>query len=130
MARLHSERMGHLYRYRGDYHQAETWYQKAIDSDPTEATGYIYLGAALARQGKLREAEAAHRAGTRCEEGCIDEAYHNLGLVLRGQGRLREARESFEKAVEMDPEYADALAALDDVNLALMIGPDDATGSA
>ena len=120
-------RMGHLYRYRGDYPQAETWYQKAIDYDPTDATAYIYLGAALARQGKLREAESAHRAGTRCEDGCIDEAYHNLGLVLRGQGRLREARECFVKAVEMDPEYADALEALDDVNIALMVGPDDAT---
>ena len=35
-------RMGHLYRYRGDYPQAETWYQKAIDYDPTDATELIH----------------------------------------------------------------------------------------
>ena len=52
---------GHLFKFRGDYETAANWYRKAIDSNPDNASGYIFLGAALARQGKLAEAEAAHR---------------------------------------------------------------------
>ena len=108
-------KMGHIFRFRGDYETAAEWYRKTIDSNPNDTTGYIFLGAALARQGKLDEAEAVHRTATQCKEGCIDEAYHNLGLVLRGQGRLEESRECFTKALEIDPDYEVAQEALDDL---------------
>lgn len=107
--------LGHLHRYRGALPAAETAYQSAIDEDPEEAASYIFLGAVQARQGKLIEAERTHRSATKCPEGFVDEAYHNLGLVLRGQGRLKEARECFEKAIEIDPDYEVAYEALEDV---------------
>jgi len=107
--------MGHLFRYRGDYKEAAKWYQKAIDEDPAEASSYIFLGATQARQGCLTEAESTHRKATQCEDGFIDEAYHNLGLVLRGQGRYEEAEVCFMKAVEIDPEYEDAIEALEGI---------------
>lgn len=113
--------LGHLYRYCGSFPHAETAYQKAIDIDPEEAASYIFLGAIQARQGKLEQAEATHRAATRCPEGCIDEAYHNLGLVLRGQGRLSEAKQCFEKAISIDSDYAVAYEALKDVTTVLQI---------
>jgi hypothetical protein len=75
--------LGHLYRYRGWFPEAEKWYRKATEEDPDEATGFIFLGSIQARQGHLKEAEATHRKATMCPEGCIDEAFHNLGLVLR-----------------------------------------------
>jgi tetratricopeptide (TPR) repeat protein len=121
--------MGHLYRYRGDLAVAELWYRKAIDEEPGEAASYIFLGAAQARQGKLRQAEETHRRATRCTEGLIDEAYHNLGLVLRGQGRLAEAAECFRKAIELCPNYAEAVEALQDVEAALALSPGDEHGS-
>ena len=117
--------LGNLYRYRGDLAGAELWYQKAIDEEPGEAASYIFLGAAQARQGKLRQAEETHRQATRCLEGAIDEAYHNLGLVLRGQGRLGEAVDCFRKAIELCPNYADALEALQDVEAALALSKGD-----
>ena len=113
--------LGNLHRYRGALAEAEKAYQKAIDTDPVEAASYIFLGGVQARQGKLTEAEHTHRLATQCSEGCIDEAYHNLGLVLRGQGRLQEARACFEKAIELDSEYLNAIEALDDVVTALQI---------
>ncbi len=111
--------LGGLHRYRGDFPEAEKWFQRAIDEDPDEATSYIFLGAVQALQGKLQEAEQTHRLATQCQEGCIDEAFHNLGLVLRGQGRLPEAKACFEKAIEIFSEYADAIEALQDVTTAI-----------
>jgi len=108
-------KMGHLFRFQGDYETAAEWYRKTMSSNSNDTTGYIFLGAALARQGKLDEAETIHRAATECKDGCIDEAYHNLGLVLRGQGRLEESRVCFVKALEIDPDYEAAQDALDDV---------------
>ncbi len=117
--------VGHLHRYRGNFADAELWYQKAKDEDPEEAASYIFLGAVQARQGKLKEAEATHRAATRCADGCIDEAHHNLGLVLRGQGRLAESVGCFRKAIELCPTYADAIEALADVESALALSRGD-----
>jgi tetratricopeptide (TPR) repeat protein len=112
-------KLGELRRYRGDYPEAERWFRRASEVNSDSATSYIFLGAVQARQGKLAEAEESHRAATRCTEGCIDEAYHNLGLVLRGQGKLCEAADCFRKAIEIEPGYADAVEALEDVETAL-----------
>ena len=107
--------MGHLFLEAGDYDQAAEWYRKAIDADPADATYRIYLGAVLAKQGRLHEAEEAHRAAIGCAEGCIDEAYLNLGLVLRAQERFQDAADCFREALRRDPEYRAARRALRDV---------------
>jgi tetratricopeptide (TPR) repeat protein len=113
--------LGHLHKARGDYRAAEAWYRQAIDAVPHEAGGHIYLGGVLAKSGRLKEAEAAHRAATRCSEGCRDEAFLNLGLVLRAQERHEEAAQCFEQALELDPKYAAAKRALRDVRQVLRL---------
>lgn len=112
---------GDLYKNRGDLAAAAKYYGEASLLMPDDATYYIYRGAALARLGRLKEAEAAHRMATKCPDGCIDEAYCNLGLILRSQGRLPEARRCFEKAIEIDPHYESAILALQDIVKALGI---------
>jgi tetratricopeptide (TPR) repeat protein len=107
--------MGHLHKARGEYKAAAVWYRQAIEAVPEEASGHIYLGGVLAKSGRLNEAEAAHRAATRCTQGCRDEAYLNLGLVLRAQERYEEAAKCFEQVLELDPKYAAARKALRDV---------------
>ena len=119
--------LGCLHRYRGDYVESERWFRLAIETQPEDASSYIFLGAIQARQGKLIDAEDTHRAATRCAEGLIDEAYHNLGLVLRGQDKLAESAASFCKAIEIDPSYAEAIEALDDVEMALRLSAQDTT---
>ena len=107
--------MGHLHRARGEYKAAVAWYRRAIDKMPDEASGHIYLGGVLAKSGRLKEAETAHRAAIRCTQGCRDEAYLNLGLVLRAQERYDEAATCFEQALKLDPKYVAARKALRDV---------------
>ena len=109
-------KFGHLHREKGEYDRAGEWFQRAIDADPTDAAGRIYLGAVLAKQGRLAEAEAVHRGATEdCYEGCIDEAFLNLGFVLRAQERFAEARGAFLEALRINPGYDYARRALRDV---------------
>src|SRR5262249_8613833 len=111
--------LAHLYRERGDYANAEKWYRKAIDLDPEDAGKHIFLGALLAKRGDFSAAEAVHRKATRCSKGLEDEAYLNLGLVLRAQERYQEALACFEKAIELTPDYREAITAKSDVEKAI-----------
>jgi tetratricopeptide (TPR) repeat protein len=111
--------MGHLFVARGDFDQAAAWFRRAIEADPGDASYRIYLGAILARQGRLEEAEGVHRTAIACPAGCIDEAYLNLGLVLRAQGRFRESADCLREALRIDPQYRAARIALRDVERCL-----------
>ncbi|MDG3005189.1 tetratricopeptide repeat protein [Paludisphaera mucosa] len=113
--RIPLSNMGHLFDQAGDYDQAAAWYRKAIAADPGVASGRIYLGAVLAKQGRLHEAEEVHRAAVGCPKGCIWEAYLNLGLVLRARERFHEAADCFREAIRLNPECREARRALRDV---------------
>ncbi|HEY8748036.1 MAG TPA: tetratricopeptide repeat protein [Tepidisphaeraceae bacterium] len=106
--------MGHIFRHRADIATAEQWYRQAIATDPDDTAGYIYLGAMLARVGRLIEAEKIHRRGTECSKGCVDEAFLNLGLVLRALEQYSAAADCFTEAVRRDPHYQLAKHALRD----------------
>jgi len=106
---------GHLYQQKGSYRRAETWFRRAIASCPSDSTPYIYLGALLALEGRLSEAEVVHRQATVCKEGCIDEAFLNLGLVLRALERYSDARKCFQHALAIDPKYKNARKELSDI---------------
>jgi tetratricopeptide (TPR) repeat protein len=112
---LVQNQFGHLYQQKGCFRRAEAWFRRAITSRPSDAGAYIYLGALLALEGRLPEAEAVHSQATRCKDGCLDEAFFNLGLVLRAQERYAEARTCFRKALELDPKYKPARKELSDV---------------
>jgi tetratricopeptide (TPR) repeat protein len=107
-----------------DIEGAEHWYRRAIQALPTDATPYIFLGAMLAKNGRLDEAEACHREATGCSEGCIDEAYLNLGYVLRAKGQYLDALECFREALSRDPLDRDAQEALEDVDQVLFRFPE------
>jgi tetratricopeptide (TPR) repeat protein len=112
-------RMGHLYRQKGEFHKAATWYRKALESCRTEAAYPIFLGAVLALDGRLSEAEACHRQALKCKTGDFSEAYLNLGYVLRAQEKYRPALKCFEKALALDPRYRAAKQAIKDVKKVL-----------
>jgi Flp pilus assembly protein TadD len=107
-----------------DIAAAEEWYRRAVQARPTDATSYIYLGAMLAKNGRLDEAEVCHRQATGCLEGCIDEAYLNLGYVLRAQGRYLDALECFREASSRDPLDTDVHEALEDMEQVLFRFPE------
>lgn len=111
--------LGHLYESWGRLELARAEFEKVVALRPEHASGHIYLGAVLARGGHFEEAIACHTRATHCSEGQVDEAYFNLGLVLRALERFAEAKACFDKALEIDPSYSDARAALSDVVTAM-----------
>ena len=116
--------IGLLEQDRAETTSAEAAFMRAIAARPGDAAGYIYLGALLAKAGRLEEAERAHRTAIACTDGPRDEAYLNLGLVLRGRERYLDALECFRAAVALDPEYAEAQEALEDVEQVLFYFPE------
>ena len=106
---------GALERYRGCYSESEEWYREAIKTRPSYADPYIFLASALAKQGKLADAEHILRKAINCKNGAVDEAYYNLGLVLRGQGRFTESSDCLRSALGLDPDYEAANNALADL---------------
>ena len=111
--------IGNLYRSKGDFESAIQWYQKQIDTDPKDGTGYLYLANVLMRQGKLAPAEVALHKALAADQVCLEEAHFSLGLVYRSQGRLAEAKTQFESALEFDEYFAAAKLALKDVKKAV-----------
>jgi tetratricopeptide (TPR) repeat protein len=103
---------------------AESWYRRAIEAAPDDATGYIYLGAMLAKNGRLDEAEAVHRQTTACANGCIDEADLNLGYVLRAKGLYLDALHCFREALARDPLDPASQAAMEDMDQVLFQFPE------
>jgi tetratricopeptide (TPR) repeat protein len=113
--------IGHAYRWAGDHASARTWLNRAVEAEPGNAGPHIFLGALLAKSGQFEEAKAAHQRGTTCEEGCPEEAWHNIGLALRSQERFVEAADCFERALAIDCNYTAAQDALADVTLAIRL---------
>jgi tetratricopeptide (TPR) repeat protein len=108
-------KLGHLCRDQGRYDEAEKWYRKAIEGKSEDAGRHVVLGALLADKGDLSGAEVCHRKATQCTGGCVDEAYLNLGYVLRAQERYGEALECFNKALEITPDYKQAIVGKSDM---------------
>ncbi len=114
---------GAFYREKGNEKSSERWYRRAVALRPNPAL-HIFLGAALARQGKFAEAkhhQAQAIALARKVGKGADEAHYNLALILRAEGQYRAAGRHLRKAIQVDPKYTIAKEALRDVESAMHI---------
>lgn len=66
---------GDVYNHRGDFNQAEIWYQKAIAIDPNRETAYRYSATPLMKQRKHAEAR------DRYVEAYISEPYNKYSVA-------------------------------------------------
>ena len=80
-------------------------YARAIDADPRFVDAYINLGRVLHEAKRYAQAEHVYREGVKA---CSDAVLHfNLGVLLDDMGRKAEAVAAYERAVALDPEFAD-----------------------
>jgi superkiller protein 3 len=105
---------GKFYREKGSLIRAEKWYRKAVTLDPSQEH-LIFLGACIAKQGRYNDATDLHQQAINAAPDTADEAYFNLGLVHRANKNYLDALRNFEKAIEIDPEYDDAITAILDI---------------
>lgn len=109
---------GRFYRRRGDFRTAEYWLRKAAALD-TEGVHNILLGSLLARRGNFKDAKLAHQKAIELGKADTDEAHLNLGYILRAEKSYRMALEHANKALEICPNYPQALKLKNDLEVVL-----------
>ena len=83
-------------------------YQKALELKPDDAATHNNYGLSLARSGKYPEAQAELAKAADLDKPNAGKYFFNLGAILVNTGHSDEAYAAFQKAVEADPNYADA----------------------
>ncbi|MCZ2078972.1 MAG: tetratricopeptide repeat protein [Bryobacteraceae bacterium] len=83
-------------------------YGKAIELNPSDAAYHNNYALALARQKKFAEAQAELEKAAQLNPPGAGQYYYNLGAVLVNTGQIEPAGEAFKKAIEADPNYANA----------------------
>lgn len=105
--------LGWTYSFMGDYEEAIEQCHKAIDVDPDFGNPYNDIGAYLIEMDRLDEAvpwlEKAARA-VRYESYCYP--HQNLGRIWEKKGLWDRAIEEYQKALQLNPDYALAAKAL------------------
>ncbi|MCX5795677.1 MAG: tetratricopeptide repeat protein [Elusimicrobia bacterium] len=85
--------------------------RQALTYKDSPAQRYNNMGADLAGQGRLAEAELAFSQSLRADPN-LALTHTNMGLCLLREGRLAEAESRLRRSIRLDPRDPDALAAL------------------
>ncbi len=109
------QELGSLYKQWGRLEMALAAFEKTAVLFPERVAGHVMRGSILALLGRLEEAAESHGRGTLARVGDPSWAHHNLGLIRRAQERYEEARTCFWAALDIDPDYWQAAAALADI---------------
>lgn len=83
-------------------------YGKAMELKPDDAGYHNNYALALAKAKKFAEAQAELTKAAQLDPPNAGRYFYNLGAVLVNIGQLEPAGEAFKKAIEADPNYADA----------------------
>jgi Tfp pilus assembly protein PilF len=83
-------------------------YKKAIELKPDDATLYNNYALVLGYQKQIPEAQAALEKAAQLDPPGAGRYYYNLGAVLVNTGQNEPAGVAFKKAIDADPNYADA----------------------
>ena len=83
-------------------------YKKAIELKPDDASLYNNYALVLGYQKQIPEAQAALEKAAQLDPPGAGRYYYNLGAVLVNTGQNDPAGVAFKKAIDADPNYADA----------------------
>jgi tetratricopeptide (TPR) repeat protein len=85
--------------------EAEQLYLKAISKDPEYPFSYNNLASLYKNQGKLFKAIEKYKQAI--DRAPIAEFYYNLGLLYFGMKKYDDMLETFNKALDLQPNYAE-----------------------
>ncbi|HLY15881.1 MAG TPA: tetratricopeptide repeat protein [Bryobacteraceae bacterium] len=83
-------------------------YQKTLALKPDDAGVHNNFALALAQSKKFDEAQVELGKAAQLDPPNAGKYYYNLGALLVNNGQTDPAGEAFKKAIEADPNYADA----------------------
>ncbi len=90
------------------YDAAIAAYQKSLAIKPDDASVYNQMGNIYGAQKKIPEATAALTKAAQSDPAMASKAYYNMGANLVNGGQSDQAVDFFQKAIQADPNYADA----------------------
>jgi tetratricopeptide (TPR) repeat protein len=90
------------------YDKAAEAYKKALAIKPDDAALYNQLGNVYGASGRVPEATEALTKAAQLDPQMAAKAYYNLGANLVNTGKSDDAATFFKKAIDADPNYADA----------------------
>jgi arylsulfatase A-like enzyme/Tfp pilus assembly protein PilF len=100
-------RLAYLFLQQGNKDEAIAYFEKAAQRNPSDNESLNDLGMAYLETGRLADAERALRWSAKADDQYAL-AYNGLGLVAIQKHDLQAARESFEKAVQLDADLLEA----------------------
>lgn len=83
-------------------------YAKAIELKPDDAASHNNYALALVKAKKIPEAQAELTKAAQIDPANAGRYYYNLGAVLVNSNQNEAAGQAFKKAIDIDPNYADA----------------------
>jgi tetratricopeptide (TPR) repeat protein len=83
-------------------------FAKAIEIKPDDASYHNNYGLALAKDKKIPEAQAELTKAAQLDPPNAAKYYYNLGALLVNSGQNDAAGDAFKKAIDANPDYADA----------------------
>jgi tetratricopeptide (TPR) repeat protein len=95
--------LGFCHELAGQFGEAEEAYKKGIAKDPTSNPCRVNYGLMLARNNRI--AEATLQLQTVLTPA---EIHYNLASVFEHEGRKAQARTEYRRALDADPNFADA----------------------
>jgi superkiller protein 3 len=98
--------LGEAYRRRGDAANAKLFHQKALQLNPSLQEAQLGLALVQQESGDPKAAIATIQKVMAQKETAS--GYFYQGITLVEQTQLKEAESSFRKALELDPNYAEA----------------------
>jgi tetratricopeptide (TPR) repeat protein len=83
-------------------------YKKVLTINPNEAAIYNQMGNIYGAEKKMPEATEALTKAAQLDPQMAAKAYYNMGANLVNSGNPNDAADFFKKAIDADPNYADA----------------------
>jgi tetratricopeptide (TPR) repeat protein len=90
------------------YEAAIAAYNKSLGLKPDDASVYNQIGNIYGSEKKIPEATAALTKAAQLDPTMAAKAYYNMGANLVNSGQSDQAVDFFQKAIQADPNYADA----------------------
>jgi protein O-GlcNAc transferase len=87
--------------------QAHLLLLRAVEAEPDRAYPYSFLGRYLQQQGNTEQAFIAYQRALALEDDALTR--YRLGTLWLQEGNKAEAEKQFAHAIELDPNYGDAL---------------------
>jgi protein O-mannosyl-transferase len=103
--------LGTAYRQSGDPMKARESYEESLRINQSQPTAWLGMGILLDQQGDAQQAALDFARAAEIQPN--PRAFFLLGRTLARLDRKAEARAAFENALKLQPDFADAQAALD-----------------